>query len=79
MKALVKQAWAAAAYNSEYLGFKRQEVFKIIKPEPGVRIHDTLTRLEYKEDNGKFLKFKVRLCARGDQQESGVSFQESDL
>ncbi len=78
MKALDKQAWAAA-YNSEYLGFKHQEVFKIVKPEQGVRIHDTLTRLEYKEDNGEFLIFKVRLCARGDQQIPGVSFRESDL
>ena len=58
MKALDKQAWAAA-HNSEYLGFKQQKVFKIVKPEPGVRIHDTLTRLEYKEDNGEFLKYKV--------------------
>ena len=44
-----------------------------------MRIHDTLTRQEYKEDNGEFLKCKARLCARGDQQISGVSFQESDL
>ena len=35
MKALDKQAWAAA-YNSEYLGFKQREVFKIVKPEPGL-------------------------------------------
>ena len=64
---------------SEFLGFQQREVFKVVRPEPGVRIHDTLTRLEYKEDNGEFLKCKVRLCARGDQQISGVSFQESDL
>ena len=35
MKALDKQAWAAA-YNSEYLGFKQREVFKLVKPAPGV-------------------------------------------
>ena len=45
MKALDQQAWPAA-YNSEYLGFKQREVFKLVKPAPGVRIHDTLTRLE---------------------------------
>ena len=45
MKAHDKQAWAAA-YNSDYLGFKQREVFKLVKPAPGVRIHDTLTRLE---------------------------------
>ena len=50
MKALDKQAWAAA-YNSEYLGFQPREVFKIVKPAQRVRIHDTITRLEYKEDN----------------------------
>ena len=78
MKALDKQAWAVA-YNSEFVGFQQRKVFKVVKPEPGVKIHDTLTRLEYKEDNGEFLKNKVRLCARGDQQIPGVSFQESDL
>ena len=78
MKALDKQAWAAA-YNSEYLGFKQLDVFKLVKPAPGVRIHDTLTRLAYKEDNGEFLKCKVRLCARGDQQLPEVSFKETDL
>jgi hypothetical protein len=78
MKALDKQAWAAA-YNSEFVGFQQRKVFKVVWPEPGVKIHDTLTRLEYKEDNSEFLQNKVRLCTRGDQQIPGVSFQESDL
>ena len=78
MTALDKQAWTAA-YNSDHLGFQQREVFKVVKPNHGVRIHDTLTRLEYKEDNGEFLKCKVCLCARGDQQILEVSFKESDL
>ncbi len=44
-----------------------------------MKIHDTLTGLEYNEDNCEILKNKVRPCARGDQQIPGVSFQESDL
>ena len=35
MKALDKQAWAAA-YNWEYLGFQQQKVFKAVKPKPEV-------------------------------------------
>ena len=50
MKALDKQAWAAA-YNSEFVEFQQRKAFKVVRPEPGERIHDTLTRLEYKEDN----------------------------
>jgi hypothetical protein len=73
-----KQEWAEA-YDKEYRGFKERNAFKIVRPKPGVKIHDTLTRLEYKEDNGTFLKRKVRLCARGDQQVEGESFNSSDL
>jgi hypothetical protein len=46
MAAFDNQAWAAA-YNAEYIGFKERGVFKVVKPEPGVKILDTLTRLEY--------------------------------
>ncbi len=44
-----------------------------------MRTHDTITRLEYKEDNGEFLNVKARMCVRGDQQIAGVSFKETDL
>ncbi len=78
MKGFDKQAWAAA-YNSKFVGFQQRKVFEVVLPEPGVKIHDTLAKIEYKEDNSEFLKDKVRLSARGDQQIPGVSFQDSDL
>ncbi len=73
-----KQEWAEA-YNKEYQGFKERNAFKAVRPDKGIRIHDTLTRIEHKEDNGTFLKRKVRLCARGDQQMEGESFKSSYL
>ncbi len=73
-----KQEWAEA-YNKEYQGFKERNALKVVRPDKGIRIHDALTRLEYKEDDGTFLKRKVRLCARGDQQIEGESFKSSDL
>ncbi len=39
----------------------------------------SLTRMECKEDNIKFVKCKVRLVVRGDQQIAGVSFNKTDL
>ena len=39
----------------------------------------TLTRWEYKEDNGALVKYKVRMVVRGGQQVEGKSFTASDL
>ncbi len=78
MKAIDCQGWAAA-YNSESIGFEERGVFKVERPKPGIKILDTLTGLEYKEDNGEFIKCKALLCARGDQQVNGVNFKETDL
>ena len=73
-----KQEWAEA-FDKEYRGFKERNAFKVVRPQPGVKILDTLTRLEYKEDNGTFQKRKARMCVRGDQQVEGESFNASDL
>ncbi len=51
----------------------------MVRPRPGVNVHATLTQFESKEENGTFLKRKVRLCALGDQQIKGESFNTSDL
>ena len=56
-----------------------RNVFKANSPEQDVKIHNTLARLEHKGDNGTILKQKVRLCAKGDQQDEGMSFKSSDL
>ena len=47
---MYKQDWAEA-YDKEYRGFMERKAFKVVRPEKGIKIHDTLTRLEYKEDN----------------------------
>ena len=56
-----------------------RKLIKVVRPDSPIKVHETLTRLEYKEDNGTFLKRKVLLCARGDQQVEGESFTSSDL
>ena len=75
-----KHDWAEA-HDKEYRGFMERKAFKAVRPEKGIKVHDTLTRLDYKEDNGTFLqvKQKVRLCARGDQQVEDESFTSPDL
>ena len=52
-----KQDWAEA-YDKEYRGFMERKAFnlKVVRPEKGIKVHDTLTRLEYKEDIRTFLK-----------------------
>ena len=63
-----KQDWAEA-YDKKYRGFMERKEFKVVRPEKGIKVHDTLTRLEYKEDNVPFLERNVRLspsmCKRG--------------
>ncbi len=63
----------------EYHGFQDMKALAIVKPPKGARHHDTLTRWEYKEENGKLVKYKVRMTVRGDQQVAGKSFVATDL
>ena len=73
-----RQEWAAAM-NKEYLGFKDMKALAVVKPPKGAKILGTLTRWEYKAENGKLVKYKVRMTVRGDQQIEGESFDPSDL
>ena len=50
-----RQEWGEA-FTKEYRGFVERGAFKAVRPRPGVKVHDTLTRFEYKDDNGTFLK-----------------------
>jgi hypothetical protein len=78
MSRVDKQEWATS-YDKEHQGFFERQALKVVLAPPGIKIHHTTTRLEYKEDNETFLKRKVRLCARRDQQGEGVSFNSFDL
>ncbi len=53
----------------EYHWFQDMKALAIVKPPKGARLHDTLTRWEYKEENGKLVKYKV----------AGESFVATDL
>ncbi len=52
-----------------------------VRQQPGIRNTGSLTRPEYKEDHGEFIKNKARPYARGDQQiqVNGMNFEETDL
>jgi hypothetical protein len=67
MSRVDEQEWATA-YDKEYQGFFESQAFKVVPAKPDVMIHDNKTRLKCKEDDGTFLKRKVRLCAREDQE-----------
>ena len=69
----------AEAYDKEFMGIKQRGVFETVQMEKGMKIMGMTTRTEYKVTNGVFSKRKVRLCARGDQQEEGLQFNQRDI
>ena len=56
------------AYAKEYQGIMDRKAVDLVKPPPGTKILGSTTWLEYKIGNGKFSKWKARMCVRGDQQ-----------
>jgi hypothetical protein len=67
------------AYSNEFEGFKSRGAMVFATPKPGSKILGTTTRTEYKTDNGTFIKRKVRMCVRGDQQTEGLDYHQEDL
>jgi hypothetical protein len=67
------------AFDKEAQGFIQRKSFTQKRPPPGAKIIGTTTTLEYKMDNGEFIKRKARLCIRGDQQKKDEHYQASDL
>ncbi len=72
------QEWEQAI-NTEYRGLKDSNTLAIVKTPKGARILGTLKLWEYKEDNGRLVKCKVRMVVRGDQQVKGESFNSFNL
>ncbi len=60
-----RQEWEEAL-NKEYRGFKDSNALAVVKLPKGARILGTLTRWDYKEDNGRLVKYKVCMVVRGD-------------
>jgi hypothetical protein len=67
-----REQWEEAMMK-EYCGFQDMKALAIVNPPKGARLHDKLRRWEYKEENGKLVKYKVRMTIRGDQQVAGTS------
>ncbi len=55
----------------EYHWFQEMKALAVVKQPKGARLHETLTRWEYKEENGRLVKYEVRMTIRGDQQVAG--------
>ena len=59
-----REQWEEAMMK-EYHGFQDMKALAIVKPPKGARLHDTSTRWKYKEENGKLVKYKVRMTTSG--------------
>ncbi len=73
-----RQEWEEGLIE-EYGGLKDLNALSVGKPPKRTRILGTLTRWEYQKDNGRLVKYKVRMVVRGDQRVEGESFTSSDL
>ena len=67
------------AYDEEYQGFVDQGAFVPVYPRNGEKILGTTTRTDYKCEGDRFIKRKVRMCIRGDQQEEDEHFDRNRL
>jgi hypothetical protein len=72
------QEWAEA-HKKEYKRFKDRNAFATVPLPKGTKALGTTTQRDYKVDNGVFIKRKVRMCVRGDQQQDGIDYVAADL
>ncbi len=72
------QEWDEA-HQKEYKGFKDLNAFSTVPLPKGAKVLGTTTQRDYKVDNGVFVKRKVRMCVRGDQQQDSVDYVAADL
>ncbi len=63
----------------QYRWFQDMKALAVVKLPKGAWVRGTLTGWEYKEENGKLVKYRVRMTIRGDQQATGQSFVATDL
>ncbi len=61
------------------MGIKQLCDFETVLMEKGMKIMGMTNSTEHKVTNGVFCKHNVRLCARGDQQEEGLQFNQQDI
>ena len=77
MNSDAKQEWAAAI-NKEYNSQMERKTWSLVPLPHGRRAIGCLWRFKVKRDaEGNIIKYKARLCARGDHQQEGVDYNET--
>ena len=72
-----KQEWKKAI-DKEYNSQVQNKTWTLVTLPAGRRSIGCLWRFKVKRDqNGQIVKYKARLCARGDHQEAGIDYNES--
>ena len=69
--------WKDAA-DKEYDSLVSNNTWELVTPPPGAPIIGSMWRFKVKRGElGQILKYKARMCARGDQQAMGIDYNET--